>query len=189
MMTKNDIDFRVRNLLFVDLETTGLNPDVHEIIEVGCLLVNGKNLKVISEYSAKIKPKHINTATPKAIEVSGYIPLLWENAKSEEEVLGDLVRLAPNAIVVGWKVDFDWWFLEHAFERHRISYDFDYHLIDVIPLAYAYFRKREGINGLGLRKVAAYFKIKMEEQHDALGDIKGTYRVFKKLMSIYDKKN
>jgi len=26
-------------LAFIDLETTGLNPDTHEIIEIGCLVV------------------------------------------------------------------------------------------------------------------------------------------------------
>jgi len=187
MKQKNQIDFRKRNLLFVDLETTGLDLDTHEIVEVGCLLVDGKSLEIISEYSAKTKPTHVETATPKAIEISGYSPKTWNNAKKLEDVLRDVSKMGKGALVAGWKVDFDWWFLERAFNEHNIKHDFDYHLIDVISLAYVYFRKKKHVKGLSLRKVAACFRIKMAKQHDALGDIKGTYAVFRRLMKHYEK--
>lgn len=186
-MKKAKVNYRNRNLLFVDLETTGLDPEFNEIVEVGCILVDGKTLEIISEYSAKIKPKHIGRASEEAIKVSGYSPKLWKNAKDIKEVLKKVAEMAPGAMIAGWKVDFDWWFLEHAFKVAHIAHDFDYHLVDVISLAYVYFRKKKRPIGLGLRKVASYFKIKMEEQHDALGDIKGTYLVFRKLMNFYEK--
>lgn len=186
-MKKKRINFRKRNILFVDLETTGLDPEVHEIVEIGCVLVDGKSLDIISEYSVKVKPLHPEIASPEAIKVSGYSAELWKKSKNLEFALKELAKFAPGAMIAGWKVDFDWWFLRHAFKKHRIKNDFDYHLIDVIALAYAYFRKRKRPAELGLRKVASYFDIKMADQHDALGDIQGTYKVFRKLMDYYEK--
>ena len=73
-----------KNLAFVDVETTGLNPDTHEIIELGCVIVSqegvgsGKpSFKIIGEIDIKIKPEHIENADPVALRVNGYDEVDW----------------------------------------------------------------------------------------------------------------
>lgn len=182
MSKKEEINFRDRDLLFIDLETTGLDIDKHEIIEIGCLVVDGKTLNVVKEYQTRVKPTHLETASEEGIKVAGYSSELWVDAIPLEEALKQVVKLAPGAMVAGWKVDFDWWFLEKALRRFGIGHSFDYHLIDVISMAYARFRYQKQPGGIGLRKVAPFLGIEVNEQHDALGDIKATYKIFKELM-------
>lgn len=56
-----------RPLAFTDVETTGLDPHIHEIIEIGLVLVEHKDLTVVEELNLKIKPEHIETATAEAL--------------------------------------------------------------------------------------------------------------------------
>ncbi len=43
------------NLIFLDIETTGLDPEIHKIIEIGCAKV--KNGEIIDTFSRLIDPK------------------------------------------------------------------------------------------------------------------------------------
>jgi len=182
-MTKNEeIDFRDRKLLFMDLETTGLDFNRHEIIEIGCLLVDGRSLKVIDEYSARVKPEHIQTASKKGLKVAGYSKKKWKDALPLKEVLKEVVKFAPEAMVAGWKVDFDWWFLDVNLKKLGVKHGFDYHLIDVISIAYIYLRSQKKPKKLNLRSVARSLGISVDEQHSAMTDIRATYEVFKKLI-------
>ena len=182
-MTKNEeMDFRDRKLLFIDLETTGLDFNRHEIIEVGCLLVDGKSLKVIDEYHARVKPEHIETADKEGLKVSGYSKRKWKDALPLKEVLKEVVKFAPKAMVAGWKVDFDWWFLDTNLKKLGVKHQFDYHLVDVISIAYIHLRSQKRPKKLNLRSVARSLGIRVDEQHSAMTDIRATYEVFKKLM-------
>lgn len=184
---KKLVDFRKRKLLFVDLETTGIDPDVHEIVEVGCLVVDGETLEICSKYYAKVKPLHPENGSTEAIKISGYKSSEWKDAIPLKNVLEEIVKLAPNAMLAGWKVDFDWWFLEHALKKNNIKFEFDYHLVDVMALAYVYFRRRKNPKHLGLRTAARHFKVHVPEKHGAMSDIEGTYNVFRKLLSRLEK--
>lgn len=180
-MDKN-INFRDRNLLFIDVETTGLSLIEHEIIEIGCVLVDGKTLEVLKTLEIKIKPQHIEKASKSGIEVSGYTPESWVDALPISQALQKLVDFAPDALIAGWKVDFDWNFINKALEENKIEHTFDYHLLDVISLAYVYFKNKPEPGGLGLRKVAPLLGINLPEQHGALVDARGAYEVYKKLL-------
>jgi DNA polymerase III alpha subunit (gram-positive type) len=179
---KEKINFRDRKLLFVDLETTGLDVDVHEIVEVGCLVVNGRTLKVEKEYHAKVKPQHIETADKEALEINQYSEKAWKDAKPLKEVLREVIELAPKGMIAGWKVDFDWQFLEKGFKKYGMKHNFDYHLLDVVPIAYRYFLSKKKPMKLGLRDISRSLGIEIPDKHDAMTDIKATYKVFRKLV-------
>ena len=66
-------------LAFIDTETTGLNPDVHEIIELALIVCKqisvpgrGPKIEIIKEYEWKIKPARIDLAQEDALRINGY---------------------------------------------------------------------------------------------------------------------
>jgi DNA polymerase III epsilon subunit-like protein len=66
---------REKKLAFIDLETTGMDPLKHEIIEIGCLLakLDDKGQYVeLESFELKVKPEHIETAEQEALRVNGY---------------------------------------------------------------------------------------------------------------------
>jgi DNA polymerase III epsilon subunit-like protein len=178
-------DFRDRKLIFIDLEMTGLDPDRHEIIEIGWLVVKPRTFKIISEFETKVKPEHIETASEEGLKVAGYSQEKWENAMDLKKVIQKLARVAPNAMLAGSVVWHDWEFLERAFERYKIDPKITIRILPIDALAYIKLYNQDKLKHLGMRSgVANYFGIKFSEQHGALVDAKLSYEVFKKLMEV-----
>lgn len=191
MSGDDKIKLSERNIMFVDLETTGLDVNKHEILEVACLLVDGKTFKIKSKYYSKVKPTHIETATKEGLRIAQYNEDRWKEAKNIKTVLKEIVDFAPNAMVAGWKVDFDWNFLEKGIRKFKIKHSFDYHLIDVISLGYLYLWKKNKLEWLSLGTVAKELGIPIHpkhhegEGHGAMEDIEATYKVFIKLVDEF----
>lgn len=181
-MMSESIDFRKRKLVFVDIETTGLDPEIHEIIEISCLIVDGETFEEVGGFTEKIVPERIGLADPNAISISGYTQEGWQNARSLQEVIQKFAGTVPGGIITGWNVAFDWSFLEHALKRLNINSDFDYHRLDVMSIAYGKLFPDLEVTELGLRKIAPKLGIEIDEKHGAEKDIRATYEVFKKLM-------
>ena len=65
------------DLVFIDTETTGLDPSIHELIEIGFVRVkqdwNGEKptFEIIEEWDQKIRPEHIKTADPTSLKING----------------------------------------------------------------------------------------------------------------------
>src|SRR4051812_7111650 len=70
-----------RGLFVVDLEMSGSNPQLHEVLDVGgirCGLAPG--LPEEEAWGARVRPKHIGNAVPAALKVVGYSPKAWKGA-------------------------------------------------------------------------------------------------------------
>jgi len=175
-------DFRDKNLVFVDVETTGLSPDIHEVIEIACLVASGRDFKELNCYEAKIKPQHLERAQAEALRINGYSPEKWKEVVSGEEAFLKVANIAPNGVLAGWNVSFDWEFLEHNFDRLKIIPKFDYHKIDLPSMVYPELFKMGNITSLSLRAVAPLFEIKLGSIHSAMEDVRATYEIFKKVL-------
>jgi DNA polymerase III subunit epsilon len=188
MTILSNTDFREKNLLFIDLETTGLDPQKHEILEVGCLVVDSKTLKIIDSYEELVKPENIELADPKALRIAGYSKEKWGKAKPIEDVLKKITSISPNCMIAGWKVDFDWYHLEKAFNNSGLNIKnyYSYHILDVAPLAYIYFRNKKYPKKFSLRKFSRSMNIKVDSKHSAMTDIVATYKLFRKLSKHFN---
>ena len=49
------MDFIDRSLVIVDLETTGLDPLVHEVIDIGAVRVDQASLDIEATFSARLR--------------------------------------------------------------------------------------------------------------------------------------
>lgn len=181
------IDFRRRNLVFIDLETTGLDKHNHEIIEVGCLVVDGKTFEIKDKYATKVKPTHIDTADPKALKISGYTDEKWKKSIDLRTALEKIAVFSKDGMIAGWNVAFDWGFIEENFRNLSIESSFNYHKVDTQAIAYAMLYHNVEIKRLGLRHVAEYMGFDLSDVHSAKEDVQITYEVFKKLMALNEK--
>ncbi len=78
---------KYHRLAFIDTETTGLDPNFHEVIEIGCVVADWKpdlfgerTLVESSTLDIKIIPEHIERADPKALAVNHYAKRDWSQA-------------------------------------------------------------------------------------------------------------
>ena len=183
------------NLVFIDLETTGLDPGVHEIIEIGGMVARqvprvsvsagvkrGAELEIIEEFEFKIKPEHLELAEPEALRINGYNDAEWLFAPDLKKVLETISSKIKDAVMVAQNVTFDWSFLNQAFKKTGIKNPMHYHKLDLISLAFAKLYDNERLQRFSLQALAEHFGIKNERAHTALADVRATVEIYKKLL-------
>jgi len=180
---------RKNNLAFVDIEATGLNPDKHEIIEIGLVLVKqigegGAKFEILEEIDLKIKPERIEDADPQALKVNGYDPSQWIFANTLEQAMKVFSEKTKDAIFVAHNLTFDYSFIEHAFKKTGVENKMFYPKIDTISIAFAKLHKNPQVEKFRLQKLCEYFGIQNEKAHTALADAKATFLVYEKLMNL-----
>ncbi len=177
------------NYAFVDVETTGLNPDIHEIIEIGCIIVERgpggpADLKVIEEIEMKVQPERMELAEPEALRINGYDPAQWMFAYTKSQALEVLTKKTDGCVFVAHNVAFDWMFIEKMYRDAGMEHKFHYHKLDTLSIAFAMFNGTTDVKHLSLRALCEHFGIKNERAHSALPDIRVTIEIFKKLMQM-----
>ena len=175
---------RSRPLIFLDLESTGLQIQKHEIIEIGALKVDPKKpFRVLAELQICVKPEHIQNADKGALKIVGYSSEKWQDAIKLEQALSKLDEFAKDGILVGYNVSFDWAMLDRAYFALGRQDPFYYHRLDVMPIAYSKLFSARKIKRFSLGEICKYLNIQRDTKHRALDDAKATYLVFKKLFS------
>jgi DNA polymerase-3 subunit epsilon len=176
-------------LAFIDTETTGLDPQVHEVIEIAIILThsNGRTLT----YHRKIKPERLDVADPIALKVNGYAanPEAWDDALPMSAVgpeillfldnaLSDGVILAGhNVVLVGHNVSFDREFLIQNLKRAGLKGNISHRTIDTITLAYEHLQPL-GLKSMALDAVRKFLGWSKVGAHTALKDAEDTQRLF-----------
>lgn len=182
---KNPGSMRERPLIFLDIESTGLEIQRHEIIQIGAIKTESKKpFKIVSELNLKVKPMSIQDADKDALKIVGYTEEGWKDAIPLEQALAILDEFAQGGILVGYNVNFDWAILNKAYYTFGRNDPFYYHRLDVMAMAYFKFYSTKSIKRFSLGEICTHFKIKREAAHDALDDARVTYVVFKKLMKL-----
>jgi DNA polymerase-3 subunit epsilon len=177
------------NLAFVDIETTGFDPEKQEIIELGVVIAKPTSddataYEIVDELDIKIKPEHIETADPQALRVNGYDPSAWIFAHTLEEAMKTFSEKTANCIFVAHNLAFDYSFIEKAFQKTGVENKLFYAKMDTISIAFAKLHKKKDIEKFRLQKLCEYFGVENNKAHTALSDARATFEVFQHLMSM-----
>lgn len=142
---------------FLDCEFGGLDPELHDITEIGVIVTDYRLVESgSSEWKVIGRPDRI---TPEAAELFGYDPKEWEeHGVPLSRALTELTALLPRGKTVvpaGQNVRMDVQFLERGFKSCGIPYPFDYHVIDLATLFYSWsLVAGETVPALSLRQAA-----------------------------------
>ena len=84
---------KTNRISLIDVETTGLDSEKHEILEIGLVIFEGINpYKILHTHNVKVCPEHIETAQKQALEVNGYTPQDWKDSVSLVTALNQIGR-------------------------------------------------------------------------------------------------
>ncbi|MCC6640750.1 MAG: 3'-5' exonuclease, partial [Deltaproteobacteria bacterium] len=167
---------------FLDCEFGGLDPDLHDITEIGVILTDYR-LAEIGSAEWKVRARE-GRVTAQSARMSGYDPLAWANAKGIREVLQELTAMLPKdrkVVPAGQNVRMDVMFLERAFRSCALPNPFDYHVIDLATLYYAWsLVKGDPVSALSLRQAATSAGLSDGPvAHRALADARLTLETFR----------
>ncbi len=158
-----------------DLETTGFNPTMNKIIEIGGVkVVNG----VITErFSSFVNPQ---IPIPYEIEdLTGINDGMVMEAKTIEEILPEFMEFCQNAVMVAHNADFDMSFIKHNLRLQGIKKSFT--IIDTVALAR---NLLSGLSRFKLDTVAKALGVPLKNHHRAVDDAECTAEIFIKLVHM-----
>lgn len=92
-----------KNFVVIDIETTGLDSQFDEIIEIGALKIENGHL--VDTFNTLIKP--VNEMDDYIIELTGITNNMLENAPTIKDVIGDFYKFIGHNIILGHNVNFD----------------------------------------------------------------------------------
>jgi len=173
MSESKRVPLQEKPLIFVDVETTGLDPQVQEIIEFAAVRDDTGE-----SFETKIKPSRIETASEYALKLNGYNEEDWANAPTMAEILPHIVEFLEGVVIAGQNPRFDASFINAASKEHGIDLRVDYHVIDVATLTYEHLFPC-GIESLSLKNVCEFLGVAPEPSvHRALNGALTAQRIY-----------
>jgi DNA polymerase III epsilon subunit-like protein len=182
------------NLLFIDVETSGLG-DNAAVIEIAAIAyIDGERKHHFQSY---VKPHLGCTMDAKAFEINGINPKQLDSFPLAKDVISSLLEYIDSFgcvfAVSGHNVSFDIKKIRNLFFRnmHYGSYitRFKPDGVCTFVMAKECFKgKRNKPEGNSLKKLCDYFNIVLENEHSALPDIDATIKVYEELLKIHKKK-
>lgn len=160
------------NYVVIDIETTGLDPTVDEIIEISAIKLQDNN--IVDKFSRLIKP---------TLSISDFISSLTgitSNMLTEkptiENSLPEFIEFVGTSILVGHNVNFDINFIYDASMKY-LDKPFSNDFIDTMRIAKILYPEMKHHR---LSDLMELYNIEEDEQHRALPDCQITNNVFLK---------
>jgi oligoribonuclease (3'-5' exoribonuclease) len=168
---------------FMDCEFGGLDLERHDITEIAVIVTDYRLAELASaEWKVRARPERISK---EAAELQGYDAEAWaREAVPLRQALTELKALLPAGKTVvpsGQNVRMDVAFLERGYQSCEMPWPFDYHVIDLATLYYAWsLVAGEVVPALSLRQAAnAAELVKGPVPHRAMADARLTLETFR----------
>lgn len=165
------------DFVVVDLETSGLNPQTSQIIELAALKV--LDGKVADRFQSLV---HFEGDLPKAVEALTKLSAdqLNRDGKPLRDVLSAFLTFAGNSPLVSHNASFDLAFLRTSLAKLGLQ-PLENPYTDTLELAR---RLVKDVRDYKLSTLAAHLDIRIETSHRSVSDCETTLQVYSKLIEI-----
>ena len=185
----SELNLKPIHLCFLDFETTGLDKERHDIIDVAAVRVTGdpgpdweSTWRETVVIDSKVKPAH-PYVEPFVARLNGYSPKAWEDARSLPDVLVELYDAINNSIICGSNPQFDYDFVKSGFEA--LGWNFprmlSHHKIDVPMLGIKMLLEGK-VEKIRQNVLAQHFGLG-EQEHRAMTDVRQCMEIFRKFLA------
>jgi len=167
---------KYQKILFVDVETTGLDSTKDRVIEIGAVKVD-KNGN-IEKYSQLINPGF--KISKEIRKITGIKQKELDNAPLLDEVSDEVKRVLRTDLFVAHNAKFDFSFLSS--ELLRLDYPLEVPYIDTIKIARAFYPNYLNYD---LSSLIERMGFKVEKRHRGLDDALVLWELFNKIKTEF----
>lgn len=182
-------------ILWVDTETTGLMPWIHDIHQLsGMIEIDGN---VVEEFDFRLQPLNIDAVQQGALDVSGVDFDTICCYPHPSRVFGDFTSMLSKYvkrtdkndkfIFAGHNAPFDYEFVRHLFKKlgqTGFNQYLHYKVLDTYGLAFMInYKFPFACENLKLETLSSYFNIP-HTPHEAMSDIRATRELFYHLLDF-----
>lgn len=187
--------------IFLDIETTGLDPLHHRAIDLAFKITDLKTGNCLEEYQVLIAPtaNEWEMRDPVSMEVNGYSLEMLRQGKSVQEVKADILRIFARREIMRGKAVFIC--QNPAFDRSFFTQIIDvytqeklhwpYHWLDFASMYWATFAKSNAplpeIINLSKNEIARLYQLPPEESpHRAINGVNHLIACYQKVIGFRD---
>lgn len=166
----------MKDLVFVDVETTGLSPQEDSILQVAVIRTDHTGENVKATLNIKVKPT--TPVHPQAAAVNGYTPQAWEDATDPSVAAEQLTAMCQGAEFAAHCVWFDQGFCEALLKRHGYKIPWGRRLVDTQTLAHLMWESYGDMGGTSLQACISALGGTRGTVHDAYDDAEWARKVY-----------
>ena len=152
-----------RDLVVVDVETTGRDPKMADLVEIGAVRI--KDGRIADRWSTLVDPSR----TVVGAQMHGLTDADLKGAPTPQQAARQFLDFAGDSILVGHNVGFDLGFLEEALAE-GFRFDFGTYLDTLTLTREAY----PDLESYKLGDLSRFFGIELQNAHRALPDAEAT---------------
>ncbi len=163
-----------------DVETTGLNPKIDDIISIGAIKIKDNKILTSQKFERFVKPKQKLDRT--SIKIHQIRCCDLEEASEIDEVIEEFLAFIGNKKLVGYYLEFDVAMI-NKYIKPRIGIKLPNEQIEVSALYYDFKIGRipQGDVDLRFDTIMRELELPMMGKHDAINDAVMTAMIFLKL--------
>lgn len=191
----------MKKLFFFDVETTGLDPAVHDIVQLAYII--DRDGEIVDKGDLYLRPGPGADIDPDALRVQGRtLEQVMEFPPASEAYLRLIAglslyvdkfnRLDKLYPVAYCGIQFDYPFLQNFFKKQGDPFFgswFNHRVIDPIVLARLLDFKNILVSpDLKLHTVCESFGVPLSQAHDALADVTAMRELFYKMVGLFDER-
>lgn len=169
-----------KHYVIVDIETTWLSKDRHNITEIAAVLFDGK--KITKTFQTLINP--LKPIPSFITHLTGITNTMVKDAPTIDQALPDFFDFLEDHILVAHNATFDYGFLNHNGIIH-LDTPIENHTLCTRKLAN---RLVPELPSKRLECLCQHFNVTNERAHRAMGDVMATVKVFEQFLQILKKK-
>jgi DNA polymerase-3 subunit epsilon len=162
-------------LTFVDVESTGLDPDRGDrICEIALLQVQGTQEK--ARFTSLVQPQRLMPL--RATAINGITDAMLRTAPPFASLVATLRSFLQHTVLVAHNAHFDVRFLCHEFTLAQEAFP-SFLVVDTLALAQAWYHFPHN----SLEAIATAFGIKRRVRHRALADVLTTWQIWQRFIA------
>lgn len=167
----------LKSYIAFDVETTGLNPQENEIIEIGALKVRGG--KVTERFMEFIRPS--SPLSSSIISLTGITDEMVADARPRCSVIADFLDFCEDDVLIGHNVIFDYSFMKCSAAAENLP--FEKSGIDTLKIAQ---KVHKDLPSKSLSSLCDYYQIENRAAHRAYHDALATAKLYQTLAHYFE---